>query len=108
MELYRWYNIPGFNGYQINKQTREIRSFKNFKADPYHIMSIDKNGNVTLSADDGKKVRKSPIYFYDLTFNQGHQLEPAPDIGIYMGGRQRMAKQQSKPIQMDFTKFVTK
>ena len=109
MDVHVWFRIPGFDGYHINKQTKQIRSFKNFRADPYHIKAIDKRGYVTLYKDsDGSRVSKRPEYFYDLTFNQGYELDPVEDLGIYMGGRNKMSKQQAAPIQMDFMQFVKK
>lgn len=103
-----WYRIPQYDGYHINIKTQDIRSFKNFNADPYHIMVLNKNGAVTLYRDDGKRVTRKPEYFYDLTFNSGNNPDPVPTNGVYMGGRQKMSKSQSEPIQMDFTKFMTK
>lgn len=109
METYVWYRIPGFDGYHINKQTKEIRSFKNFRSNPYHIKALDKRGYVTLYRDtDGARVSKKPDWFYNLTFNEGHKLDPVEDIGIYMGGRNKMSKQQPAPIQMDFSQFIKK
>lgn len=109
MDVYVWYRIPGFDGYQINKQTGEIRSFKNFKSDPYHIKAIDKRGYVTLYRDiDGARVTRKPEWFYNLTFNEGNPLDPVSNLGVYMGGRNKMSKQQASPIQMDFFQFVKK
>lgn len=103
-----WYRIPQYNGYHINIKTGEIRSFKNFNADPYHIKVPNKNGAISLYRDDGKRITRKPDYFYCLTFKNGAELDPVIDNGIYMGGRKKTSKSQSEPIQMDFTKFMTK
>lgn len=102
-----WYHIPGYNGYDINKNTMKIRSFKNYKKDPYHIMTVDKYGKVTVSNDVKGRTHITPQALYDLTFNSGAKLEPALD-GIYMSGRQRMSKEQGYEIQMDFSKYIKK
>lgn len=100
-----WYYIPGYTGYQINRKTGLVRSFKNFKADPYHIMKVDKHGYVTVSNDIKGSVKITPQKLYDLTFNSGVEPELARG-GVYMGGRSSMSKDQSKPIGMDFSQFI--
>lgn len=108
MFMNEWYFIPGYNGYQINKSTKEVRSFKNYKADPFHMMKEDKNGYVVISNDISGKTRINKNELYDITFNRGEQLYPASSTSVYMGGRQQLAKSQKSPVQMDFFKFVKK
>ena len=103
-----WYRIPDYTGYEINVETMQIRSFKNHKADPYHIMTPNKTGAATLYKDDGNRVTRKPSYFYDITFNGDKPPTPAPTYGIQLGSRRKLSKSQSQPIQMNFTKFITK
>jgi hypothetical protein len=94
-----WYHIPGFNGYQINYETRQVRSFKNHKADPFHIMAEDKYGNVSITADSMKRTSISPNKLFSITFEQGNKLMPAGE-SIYLGSRGKLNRSQQVDLNM--------
>ncbi|MFA6843972.1 MAG: hypothetical protein WCR33_06210 [Bacilli bacterium] len=121
-DMVEWYHIPGFNGYQINAHTSQVRSFKNHKADPFHLMTVDKNGKISITADTMKRVTIFPRELYDKTFNSGENLIPAMSGEIYLGARGKLNRSQPvnlnmmgptgysngvKDVTIDFSKYVT-
>jgi len=83
-----WFYIPGFNGYQINKEGL-VRSMKMMYKDPGHIMKKDKSGKYILTNDNNERVRVSSEELVNITFNQGNKLVSAMDHEVYLGGRNR-------------------
>ena len=53
-----WFYIPGFNGYQINKEGL-VRSMKMMYKNPGHILKKDKSGKYTLTNDNNERARAS-------------------------------------------------
>lgn len=83
-----WFYIPGFNGYQINKEGL-VRSMKMMYKNPGHILKKDKSGKYTLTNDNNERIRISPEELMNITFNQGNNLIPAMENEVYLGGRNR-------------------
>ena len=83
-----WFYIPGFNGYQINKEGL-VRSMKMMYKNPGHILKRDKSGKYTLTNDNNERIRISSKELIDITFNSGIDLVPAMENEVYLGGRNR-------------------
>lgn len=82
----KWYTIPGFTSYDININTREVRSNKHFNRDSHHIMKVSDSGKVTIVDDRGKPTRISVDNLYTITFKSGYRLNPRGDHDIYKSG----------------------
>lgn len=104
--LYQWFIIPGFSFYEININTREVRSNKHYKNDSHHIMKGSKTrGGSTVIVDDYGIPRRVLVdYLYDLTFNSGHKLQFRADVWQPTGGMLKFNRNQS--VGMDYSKFV--
>lgn len=76
--VFRWYRIPGFECYDINKDTKEVRSSKHYKKDKFHIMKV-RYGKVTIVDDYGKPTTISVDDLYDMTFNGKYPIKPVGD-----------------------------
>ena len=83
-----WFYIPGFNGYQINKEGL-VRSMKMMYKNPGHILKRDKSGKYTLTNDNNERIRISSKELIDITFNREINLVPAMENEVYLGGRNR-------------------
>lgn len=105
-DKYQWFIIPGFRGYDININTKEIRSNKHFNKDPHHIMKVSKSNTVCVTDDYGKSRRVDVDDLYIETFNKGKKLEYRADNWSHMGGMQRLGR--TFDIKMDFSKYVEK
>lgn len=84
-----WFYIPGFNGYQINKEGL-VRSMKMMYKNPGHILKKDKSGKYTLTNDNNERVRVSSEELMNITFNQCNDLRPAMQNEVYLGGRNKV------------------
>lgn len=100
-----WYEIYGYRFYDINIYTKEIRSHKHFKADPFHTMKVT-NGSVTLTDDYGKSKRVKVDDLYIQTFNMGNKLHPVGEQEVSMGGMSVINRNFN--INMDFSKYIEK
>lgn len=80
-----WYVVPGFSWYDININTKEIRSHKHYKSDAFHIMK-NNNGRVRIVDDYGQSRSMKVKYLYDLTFNSSKELQPASENVSRAGG----------------------
>lgn len=80
-----WYTIPGFTSYDINIDTKEVRSHKHFNLDSHHIMKVT-NGRVNIVDDRGKPTKISVDKLYQLTFYSGNELNPRGDYDVYKSG----------------------
>lgn len=83
-----WFYIPGFNGYQINKEGL-VRSMKMMYKNPGHILKKDKSGKYTLTNDNNERIRITSEELMNITFNKGNNLIPAMENEVYLGGRNR-------------------
>lgn len=83
-----WFYIPGFNGYQINKNGI-VRSMKMMYKNPGHILKKDKSGKYTLTNDNNERIRVSPEELINITFNQENKLIPTMENEVYLGGRNK-------------------
>ena len=57
---WKWYRIPGFNGYEYNFENKIVRSIKNYKVNPYGKLI--------------KKYENSDGYFYKMS-NMQNEVE---------------------------------
>lgn len=102
MSFYRyydaWFNIPGFNGYQINPHRREIRSMKMMYKDPGHILKPVSQSKINtldktyeLTADDARRVRVKYLTLLENTFEKSKDKPQAVDENsTYLGSRQKV------------------
>ena len=93
-----WYQIPDFMSYDININTKQVRSHKHpYGNMRYHIMKIYDDGKVRLVDDYGKRKSVTPNWLYDHTFNSGNELV-CRDNELWLGGMNRLAKKQTSNI----------
>ena len=96
MMEYQWYMIPGFECYEINIHTREIRSLKHPHGRMcFHIMKKSTEGDnaiVTLVDDYGVPTKKTRREYYDITFNQGHKLRGRGDNERWLNGMSKVCR----------------
>lgn len=90
-----WYHIPGFNGYQINKDG-EVRSMKMMYANPGYYLKRRKDGSYELTNDENKRIRIKPEKLLKLTFESGKNLYPVIEDDVYLGGRNKIFKNSKK------------
>lgn len=76
--MFNWYRIPGFECYDINKHTRQVRSSKHYKRDKFHIMKV-RSGKITIVNDYGVPTTISVDDLYDITFGGENPLNPVGD-----------------------------
>lgn len=86
MKKYNWYTIPGFTSYEININSREVRSNKHFNKDSHHIMKVSDEGTVRIVDDFGKPTKISVSKLYNITFKSGKKLNPREDNAVYLSG----------------------
>ncbi len=103
-KLYKWFTIPGFRFYEINIDTKEIRSNKHYNADRYHIMK-ETGGKVTLTDDYGKSRRVIVQELFADTFYRGNPLEFRANSWYSTGAMRRVNR--NAEIAMDYSKYVT-
>lgn len=84
--VYNWYIIPGFSSYDMNINTKDIRSHKHYKRDLHHIMKVSDQNTVTVTDDAGTSKRMNVDELYDLTFNKGYELRPRSDNASFRNG----------------------
>ena len=87
-----WFYIPGFNGYQINPYTREIKSMKMMYANPGHILKPRrKKDNVyELTDNDNKRILIPYEKLYDITFiNKKEPIQKAMPGTTQLGSRNK-------------------
>lgn len=100
---YKWFIIPGFRSYEINIDTKQIRSNKHFNLDLHHIMNV-KYGKVTITDDYGLSRNMKVDDLYILTFNMGNKLEFRADNWYHTGGMKRINR--NFDIKMDYSKYI--
>lgn len=93
-----WYMIPGFSWYDINKENGQIRSHKHYKSDAFHIMTVSKDGRVTLVDDYGKTVKRKPKDLYDLTFNSDNEPKLVPMDVARAGGMNKVNRNMESNV----------
>lgn len=106
-KYYKWFIIPGFSFYEINIDTKEVRSNKHWKSDSHHIIKASSENSrykFVLTDDYGKKQTKNAEELYELTFNSGHKLQFRPELWQSMGGMTKFNRNQ--PVGMNFSQFV--
>lgn len=91
--MMKWYKIPGFTSYDINYNTREVRSCKHFNSG-FHIMKQDKKRRVTIVDDYGNPQKIDVDTLFETTFNSGNKLEPRGEWDMYCGGMQRVNRKK--------------
>ncbi|MDD3121876.1 MAG: hypothetical protein PHC62_00005 [Candidatus Izemoplasmatales bacterium] len=92
-----WYHIPGFNGYQINKEG-VVRSMKMMWANPGHLLKRTSNGNAYVLTNDSnvrKTVRIKTLL--DLTFKDQKPIACLDDE-VYLGGRNKVFNTKTMEI----------
>jgi len=87
--IFAWYHIPGFNGYQIS-ESGIVRSMKNMHKDPGHVLKKDKSGKYILTNSENERVRISPEELIKITFHSGHALNAVMPNTVYLGGRNKV------------------
>lgn len=93
-----WFQIPGFMSYDININTRQVRSHKHpYGNMRYHIMKVYDDGTVRLVDDYGKRKSVSPSFLYDQTFNSDNELVNR-DNELWLGAMNPLSKRQSSNI----------
>lgn len=120
-----WFIIPGFRCYEININTKEVRSHKHYKNDPFHIMQV-RDGKVTIVDDYGKSRSMNVESLYDMTFNSGYELNSRrngeywvngmvkglrackSNVNVLTGEIYFEEKEEPAPIILDFTSVVEK
>ena len=66
-----WYNIPGYNGYQVSN-TNVVRSMKHYKKYRFGILLKSNNGLYQLSNSQNQRVTISLKEILDLVNNDEH------------------------------------
>lgn len=86
----KWYDIPGFNGYQLST-TGHIRSLKHFKKYPFGMLIKHQNGYFTLTDCNNKRTRISYNKICELVNSDEHSLAyPMDTINTSHSSRNRV------------------
>lgn len=102
---YIWFIIPGFSFYDINVNTKEVRSNKHWKSDSHHIMKEYDDGCVVIVDDYGESRRMDVDELYDLTFNSDHKLRFRANSWQSTGGMLKFNR--NREVAMNYSQFVT-
>lgn len=111
-----WYNIPGYNGYEISNQGY-IRSMKNFRRYPYGMLIRpikDKKGNnyFELSDDFNHRKKLSIQEIWNLAMNNPYKNNSYPRSTWITDSRSRNplafshSRTDSKPIKQETYSYV--
>ena len=86
----KWYDIPGYNGYQVST-TGHVRSLKHFKKYPFGILIKHRNGIYTLTNSNNTRTTVSYKEISELVNNDKHSLAyPKDTIVTNRGSRNRV------------------
>ena len=69
----KWYDIPGYNGYQLSTNGY-VRSLKHFKKYPFGILIKHRNGKFTITNSNNEKSTISYNEIKDLVMNDKYTL----------------------------------
>lgn len=111
---WKWYRIPGYNGYEYNFEHKIVRSIKNFNKHPYGKLIKEYNGYYKLSNDQNVVEN---VYINQIeTLIKNNPLfkdKPLPTLCTNLGSRNivtRTKKKNGKKINTeipDFSYFIT-
>lgn len=111
---WKWYRIPGYNGYEYNFEHKIVRSIKNFNKHPYGKL-IKKYDNYYKLSNDQNDVEKVYIDQIEnlIKNNKLFISRPLPTLCTNLGSRNivtRAKKEHGKKIYTeipDFSYFIT-
>lgn len=69
----KWYNIPGYNGYQVSTNGF-VRSLKHFRKYPFGIIIKHRNGLFTLTNSNNKRTTVSYKEILKLVENNKYSM----------------------------------
>lgn len=91
---WKWYRIPGFNGYEYNFEHKVVRSIKNYKVNPYGKLIKKYDGNYYKMSNMQNEVEKVYIHEIEAMINGDPLKRALPTACTNMGSRNKVTRKR--------------